>query len=180
MATASKILRVAVPAFIFFVAACTMGGASHSDSRSAYFAGRGKVAGDVVISLNDAARALLPENPNFDQDRLLAVVRQGLDTMGWLAKTPDPSLPTIEVVVTDIRVRSEYSAATMPYFSLPYDTIAAEVVARDSVGEELQRFRVSAFYWLFATPGGRDSARLRQLYETLATQMIKELAGKQR
>lgn len=38
------------------------------------------------------------------------MVKQALESKDLLAKTPDPALPAIEVVITDIRVRSNFAA----------------------------------------------------------------------
>ena len=94
------------------VAGCASGVKRAEDStrRQAYFAGGGKLAKDVTLSMSKNAQSQLSDNLKFDQEKLLATVKRALGAKNLLAKTPDDKLPTIEVVVTDIRVRSNFSA----------------------------------------------------------------------
>jgi hypothetical protein len=160
------------------LAGCASGVQRHDDPgrRAAYFAGGGKVAQNVTLTLSKEAQAKLSDNLKFDQERLLATVRRAMEAKGLLAKTPDGSLPTIEIVVTDIRVRSSFSAV-MFGFMAGSDSLAGDVVARDPSGKELQRFAVSASYALGGIAGGMDDARMNWLYETFAQHTIDELTG---
>ena len=178
MTTDTGTLRFPILVLVAVLAGCATGVQRSDDAtkREAYFAKGGKLARDVTISLNDNARARIVDNPGFDRDRLLAIVKQGLDAKGWLAKTPDPSLPTIEIIITDIRVRSGFSAVMFGFLA-GNDSITGDVVARDAAGKELQRFSVSASYALGGLGGGQDNTRLGWLYESFATEMIKELGG---
>ena len=149
------------------VAGCASGVKRAEDSakRQAYFAGGGK-----------NAQSQLSDNLKFDQEKLLATVKRALGAKNLLAKTPDDKLPTIEVVVTDIRVRSNFSAV-MWGFMAGDDHINGEVVARDAAGRELQRFSVSASYALGGLAGGQDETRMSWLYETFAQETVNELTG---
>lgn len=160
------------------VAGCASGvkRAEDSTKRQAYFAGGGKLAKDVTLSMSRNAQGQLSENLKFDQDKLLATVKRALGAKNLLAKTPDEKLPTIEVVVTDIRVRSNFSAV-MWGFMAGDDHINGEVIARDAAGRELQRFEVSASYALGGLAGGQDEARMSWLYETFAQETVNELTG---
>lgn len=160
------------------LAGCASGVKKHDDpeKRAAYFAGGGKLARDVTLTLSDAARAKLAANTHFRQDQLLAVIKRKLEAANLLAQTPDPKLPTIEVVVTDIRVRSTFSAI-MFGFMAGSDLIAGDVVARNHEGKELQRFSVDVSYALGGAAGGQDATRVGWLYEAFANELIKELTG---
>ncbi len=144
--------------------------------RHAYFAGGGKLATTVTSSMSTNAREQLADNIKFDQGKLLAIVKRTLDAKGLLAKTPNAELPTIEIVITDIRVRSNFSAV-MWGFMAGDDHVNGDVIARDKDGRELQRFQVSASYALGGLAGGQDDARTSWLYETFAKEMLKELTG---
>lgn len=144
--------------------------------REAYFSGQGKVAGDLSMSLSKEAQAQLPENLKFDSDRFLATIRRALDAKGMLARQPDKALPKIEVIVTEIRVRSNFSAV-MWGFLAGSDSLAGQVIVRDTSGNELQRFSVSASYALGGLAGGQDDTRMGWLYETFAKHTIEELTG---
>jgi hypothetical protein len=169
---------IAVAAVVAVASGCASGVKRVDDSakRAAFFAGGGRVAQDVTISLSKEAQTKLAENLKFDQQKLLATVRRALEAKNLLAKTPDASLPTIEIIVTDLRVRSNFSAV-MWGFMAGNDSITGEVVARDPSGRELQRFAVSAAYALGGLAGGQDDARMGWLYETFAQHTIEELTG---
>jgi hypothetical protein len=122
------------------------------------------------------AEAELADNLKFDQARLLATIKRALSAKELLAKTPDPELPTIEIVVTDIRVRSSFSAV-MFGFMAGDDHLNGEVIARDKSGRELQRFQVSASYAFGGLVGGQDGVRMDWLYETFAQETANELTG---
>ncbi len=168
-----------VAALVAVVAAgCASGVKRVDDSakRSAYFVGGGKLAQEVTISLNKEAQDKLADNLKFDQQKLLAVVRRALEAKSLLAKTPDAALPKIEIVVTDVRVRSTFSAV-MWGFMAGSDSVAGEVIVRDATGLELQRFSVSASYALGGLAGGQEDSRMNWLYETFAQHTIEELTG---
>jgi hypothetical protein len=160
------------------LAACSTGVTRHDDPdrRAAYFAGGGKVASDVSLSLNDTAKGKLADNLGFDHDRLLAAVKRAMDARGLLAKAPGVAAPSIEIIVTDIRVRSNFSAV-MFGFMANNDSITGDVIARDITGKEVQRFQVSASYALGGLAGGQDATRMEWLYNAFAAEMIKELTG---
>jgi hypothetical protein len=168
-----------VAAILAAVLAGCASGVKHADDtakREAYFAGGGKVAREVTLSLDKNAQAQLSSELKFDQGRLLSTVRQALDARGLLAKSPDPSQPGIEIVVTDIRVRSKFSAV-MFGFMAGDDRIVGDVIARDHSGKELQRFTVTASYALGGFAGGQDETRMRWLYETFAKELVNEITG---
>lgn len=150
--------------------------AEDATKREAYFAKGGKLANEVTVSLTQEARAMLADNLKFEQDKLLATVKRTLEAKNLMAKTADPALPKIEILVTEIRVRSNFSAV-MFGFMAGDDRIVGDVIARDPAGKELQRFTVSASYALGGFGGGQDDARMGWLYETFAKLTVEELTG---
>lgn len=158
---------------------CASGVQRPSDAakREAYFAKGGKVASDVTISLSKEAKGQLTENLGFNQDRLLATVKRAMEANNMLAKVSSESLPKIEILVTEIRMRSSFSAIAFGFMA-GNDRVIGDVIARDSSGQELQRFTVSASYALGGIAGGTDDARMNWLYETFAKHTIEELTGK--
>jgi hypothetical protein len=163
------------------LAGCASGVKRADDAakRDAYFARGGKVAQEVTISLSKEARAQLYDNLRFDPEKLLATVRRALEANNLLAKTPDATLPKIEIVVTDIRVRSNVGAVIFGFMAGD-DHVNGDVIAREATGKELQRFSVSASYALGGLAGGADDARLGWLYETFAKHTVDELTGGKR
>ena len=150
--------------------------AEDTAKRQAYFSSGGVVARDVTLTLDKNAQAQLADNLKFDRDKLLSTVKQALNSKGLLAKSPDPALPGIEIVITDIRVRSNFSAV-MFGFMAGSDRIVGDVIARDAAGKELQRFTVSASYALGGIAGGQDETRMGWLYESFTKEFIKEITG---
>jgi hypothetical protein len=171
-------LRWLTIAMIVVLAGCASGVQRPDDParRAAYFTGGGKVAQDVSLTLSKEAQAKLADNLKFDQEKLLSTVRRALDAKGLLAKAPDASLPKIEIVITDIRVRSNFSAV-MFGFMAGNDAVSGDVIARAADGKEIQRFSVSASYALGGLAGGQDEARMGWLYETFAQHTVDELTG---
>jgi hypothetical protein len=171
-------VRVVALLAVVVMTGCASGVRRADDTprQAPYFAGSGKVARDVTIALDKNAQAQLSDNLKFSSDRLLSTVKSALGAKNLLAKTPDAALPAIEILVTDIRVRSNFSAI-MFGFMAGSDQVAGDVVVRDAAGKELQRFSVSASYALGGIAGGQDEARMGWLYETFAKEMINELTG---
>lgn len=163
---------------LVFLAGCASGvkRADDKEKNEAYFAASGKIANEVTLSLSKDAQALLSDNLKFDQEKLLSTVRRALDAKGLLAKQPDSKLPKIEIVITDFRVRSNFSAI-MFGFMAGSDSVTGDVIARASDGKELQRFNVSASYALGGIGGGQDDTRMSWLYETFAKHTVDELTG---
>ena len=149
------------------------------DRRASYFSGGGQIAQEISISLGNEAKAKLSDNLSFDQEKLLGAVRRALDAKGLLAKTPDPKLPRIEIVITEVRARSTFSAV-MFGFMAGDDRVAGEVIARAPDGKEIQRFSVSASYALGGLAGGQEEMRMNWLYETFAQHTVDELTGTKR
>lgn len=171
-------LPVAATMLLAGLAGCASG-VKHADDpakREAYFAGGGKIAREVTLTLDSNASARLKTEQKFDQARLLSTVKNALEARGLLATSPDPALPSIEIVVTDIRTRSNFSAV-MFGFMAGDDRIEGDVVARDASGKELQRFAVTASYALGGFAGGQDDARMSWLYDTFAKELVGGLTG---
>jgi len=160
------------------LAGCASGVKRTEDAskRDAYFAKGGKLANEVTISLTKEAQAMLSDNLKFDQNKLLTTVKRALDAKNLLAKTADPALPKIEILVTEIRVRSNVSAVLFGFMAGD-DRVVGDVIARDPSGKELQRFTVSASYALGGIGGGQDETRMGWLYETFAKHTVEELTG---
>jgi hypothetical protein len=129
---------------------------------------------DVSISLSSDAKEELKDNLKFDQDELRRHVERALSGYAVFDASKKGQIPTIEIVVTDVRVRSNFSAV-MWGFMAGSDSIKGDIVIRDQAGREVDRFKVSTSYALGGFAGGQDSARLDWLYETFAKEALKEM-----
>jgi hypothetical protein len=133
----------------------------------------------VSVSLSDAAKAKAVENLKFNPDELLSHVKRALEAKALLLNaSADKALPRLEVVVKDMRVRSNFSAV-MWGFMAGSDSIEGDIVLIDAAGKELDRFAVSASYALGGLAGGQDTARMGWLYEKFAEETVNELAKQQ-
>jgi len=158
------------------------GGCSSAAIRSPEFAARRFTVSEknkissVAITLTPGAKEELKDNLKFDQEQLRQTVERAFSGYGVLDKLGATHLASIEIVVTDIRVRSNFSAV-MWGFMAGADKIDGDIVVRDPSGNERDRFKVSTSYALGGFAGGQDSARMDWLYEAFAKETIKEVTG---
>lgn len=133
-------------------------------------------AKSISLSLNDQAKAKLTDNLKFDQNALLDNVKRALVGKNLLNEAKPDATHKIEILVTDLRVRSNFSAI-MFGFMAGSDSITGDVILKDSTGKELNRFEVSASYALGGLAGGQDSSRMSWLYEKFAQLAVENLTG---
>lgn len=131
----------------------------------------------VSLSLTPEAKVKAVDNLKFNPDRLLDHVRRALEAKSLVGASDNP-LPRLEVVVTSMRVRSNFSAV-MWGFMAGADSIDGDIVLSDVSGKEIDRFSVSASYALGGLAGGQDDTRMGWLYEKFAEETVKELAKQQ-
>jgi len=167
----------AVLAIVLAACATNVARAPEAALQQPQFDEPGEKAGSLSIGLSDAAKKDVADNLKFDQGRLRYTINRALEVKNLIAATPDSSLPAVEVTVTSVRVRSNFSAVMFGFFA-GNDHIDGEIVVRASDGNELQRFSVSASYALGGLAGGQDSVRMDWLYESFATLVADELTGK--
>ena len=68
-------------------------------------------AGDVTLDLSEEARNKLADNLKFNQETLLNTVRRALEANRLVVEKQDATLPKIAITITDVRVRSNFSAS---------------------------------------------------------------------
>jgi len=127
----------------------------------------------VSIALTEDAKKKQLDNLKFNSGDLLSTVKRALESTSIINET-DNKLPTLEILVTDMRTRSAFSAIAFGFMA-GADSIDADVIVRDKAGKELDRFTVSTSYALGGIGGGQDSARMSWLYEKFAEETVKEL-----
>jgi hypothetical protein len=161
------------------LAGCSSGveRAAHTQFQAPQFDDLGEQAGGLDVKLSREAKDDATDNLKFNKGDLEATIRRDLEINNLLAAQYDSGLPTIEVTVTSVRVRSSFSAI-MFGFMAGDDHIDGDVVVRAADGNVLQKFSVSASYALGGFAGGQDSSRLSWLYETFAEHVAQELTGK--
>ncbi len=132
----------------------------------------------VSLSMTSEAREKAVDNLKFNPDELLSHVKRALDARSLINVSSDKPLPRLEVVIRDMRVRSNFSAI-MWGFMAGADSIQGDIVLSDAAGREIDRFEVSASYALGGIAGGQDSTRMSWLYEKFAEETVKELTKQQ-
>ena len=120
----------------------------------------------VSISLSPEAQKLVADNTKFDQEKLLATMRRILEGRGLIASGAGEKA---EIVVTDFRTRSSFSAVMFGVMA-GTDSLAGDVVVKDAGGKVVRKFKVSASYGLGGLAGGQDDVRMNWLYETFRSE----------
>jgi len=128
----------------------------------------------VSLSMTDDAKKKQIDNLKFNSDELLGTVRRALDSSKLVNASEDAPRPSLEIQVTDMRVRSTFTAVALGFMA-GADSINANIILRDKSGAEVDRFAVSASYALGGLAGGQDSSRMSWLYEKFAEVTVKEL-----
>lgn len=171
------LLRFLMTVFILpaLICGCSSSVTRYSSSAAGgYRLSEANKVSDVTILLSPDAKEELKDNLKFDQDELRMHVERALKGYGVFDGAKKDQLPSIEIWVTDIRVRSNFSAV-MWGFMAGSDSISGDIIIKDLTGKEIDRFKVSASYALGGFAGGQDSARLDWLYETFAKDALKEM-----
>ena len=133
---------------------------------------------NVSITLNDEAKKKLSDNLKFNAETLRGTVQRALEAQDLIQKTPDQAAYGIEIVITDVRVRSNFTAI-MFGFMAGADSVTGDVQVKDASGKLLKKFEVSASYALGGIGGGQDEARMGWLYEKFTEQTLNELRTSQ-
>lgn len=134
--------------------------------------------GKVEISFTEQGKLSLADNLKFDPEELKDHIERGLVAKTLINKDLSSELPSLNVEIKDVRVRSNFSAV-MWGFMAGNDHITGDIIVKDKSGVEMDRFEVSASYALGGLAGGQDSARMGWLYEEFAEQTLNELTKTQ-
>lgn len=171
------IKRIAISLIVLSLVGCAAG-VTHSNIENKQYL-TSKPASTVSINLNDEAKKKINDNLKFSQDALLNHVKRALVAKNLLNEKQPDTGHTIEIVIKDMRVRSNFSAV-MFGFMAGNDSITGDVVLKDSAGKELNKFEVSASYALGGLAGGQDDTRMGWLYEKFAELTVENLSGVQK
>jgi hypothetical protein len=131
-----------------------------------------KVA-SIKLYLNDNAQKLHADNVKFNPDALRSTIQRTLEARQLVAAD---SKQRMEVEITDMRVRSTFSAIAFGFMA-GADSVRGNVLVLGADGKQQMKFEVSASYALGGIGGGTDDARMNWLYEEFAKLTINELLG---
>jgi len=129
----------------------------------------------ATLLVHDEVKAKLAGNVKFNDAELVSMINRRLETAGALA---EDAPYTVEVLITDVRVRSTFSAV-MWGFMAGDDHISGTVELRNADKKPVHKFDVKASYALGGFAGGQDASRMGWLYEKFSELVVAELRGTQ-
>jgi hypothetical protein len=132
----------------------------------------------VNVGATPEMQRSLTDNLSFDMERLRTAVRNAVAAKGVLATDGAASQPTVDVTLTDFRLRSTAAAIIGGIFA-GTDYANGDVVVKDPGGRELQRFAVNVSYGLGGLGGGQEQTRLTWLFDTFGQRVAEGLAGEE-
>jgi hypothetical protein len=139
-----------------------------------------RVTGDVskVVGIAKVEARMTPEalklqadNPQFSREELAGYLRRKLEAKGFVGPAAQYS---VDIVVTNIRVRSAFSAIMWGALA-GSDSVAATVRIVDQAGNPVRSFDVDASYALGGLAGGQDGMRMSWLYDKFSELAVAEL-----
>lgn len=161
---------------LFFTGCASSVNRAPGSASSGYRLSTDKKAAEVRISLSPEAQSKVKDNLKFDQEELRKHLERALTAYSLIDANQKGALPTVEILVTSVRVRSNFSAVAFGFMA-GGDNISGDILIKDSSGAVLDRFQVSATYALGGLAGGQDGARMGWLYEEFAKQAVQEMTG---
>lgn len=112
----------------------------------------------------------------FSENELLGKVNDVLKAQSLLDSTSQKQNLALELILQKVRVRSTANAMLWGFMA-GSDYITADVSVKDAKGVELDKFQVETSYALGGLVGGVASVRINWLYDSFASEIVKELTG---
>lgn len=131
-------------------------------------------AHSVTLRFSEEGKKKASENLKFNGDELLGHVKRALKAKDLLVEQ-DATPPTVDIEITSVRVRSNFSAV-MWGFMAGADSIEGNVTVSGADGARLDAFKVSVSYALGGIGGGQDSARMDWMYEKFTEELLKTMS----
>lgn len=178
--TWKRVLRASLPLVaplaLAVLAGCAGGAGQPADAVPQATFAPGMKLGHLSIGLSAEAQQATVYNSKFSQATLIATVRRAFAGSNLLTDGADASLPNVEIVITDVRVRSNFRSIAFDLTGND-DHITGEVIVRASSGVPVRQFTVSASY-AGGLPGtSQDRARMDWLYERFAARILAALTS---
>lgn len=130
----------------------------------------------VHVTLTPEVQGQLYYNESIKPGRVLGAMKRNLKARDMLGQPSDRHLPSLEIVINDIRARSR-GASIWVGFLAGEDRIVGDVIVRDPSGKEIDRVSVkSAYAW--GGPFGTDYERMNYLYDAFAERAAELLTGR--
>lgn len=126
----------------------------------------------LTVGLDSKAAAKLPDNQNFSVDKLFEKINFILSTSKYLQAQNNSSNLRMDVVITNIRVRSGMSAIMFGVLA-GADSINGQVTIKDN-DKVIDKFEVDISYALGGAMGGTDT-RMSWMYEAFSDKILEEM-----
>jgi|JFJP01.1.fsa_nt_gi hypothetical protein len=161
------------------IAGCASGVTRTITKPPTYKVSKTQPVGAIVVSLTAEATGKAADNSQFSAESLKKQLEKSLIEDGLLNHSLVGKSPSILIEVKSMRVRSSFSAIMLGIMA-GTDSITGDIVIKDVLGKEVDRFEVSASYGLGGFGGGQDDVRMGWLYEQFAKEVISEITGKRK
>jgi hypothetical protein len=125
---------------------------------------RAQGVSQVNILMSDEANKKASDNMQFSRDELASYLRRRLESKAMIDVS---ATHKVEILVTDIRVRSSFSAIMFGFLAGD-DRIAGRIRLLNASGQAVRSFEVNASYAFGGIGGGQDGARMNWLYDKFA------------
>lgn len=156
------------------LAACASGTNRLGNSENTNYQYGGQKFSAINISLDPNAREQLKDNLKFDPTKLEQTLTRAFQSRGLI---DDKSENVVNVLITDIRTRSNFSAVMFGFMAGNDHVVGKVSLLPRNGGHSWLDFQVSASYALGGLGGGQDEARMSWLYEEFAKLTLKEILG---
>jgi hypothetical protein len=127
----------------------------------------------VSLDLDVNAKVKHQDNTNFSPDELLSKIKLTLLANEYLKTENNNSNLSVEVVITNVRVRSGAAAILLGFFA-GADYITGNIFVKDG-DKVLDKFEVDISYAWGGVAGGDTNTRMVWMYESFANKMMEEL-----
>ena len=126
----------------------------------------------LTVGLDSAAAAKMADNQDFSVDKLFEKINSTLSTARYLQAQNNSSNLRMDVVITNIRVRSGVSAIMFGILA-GADSITGQVSVKDG-DKVIDKFEVDISY-AFGGAMGITSARMDWMYESFSNKILEEM-----
>jgi hypothetical protein len=128
--------------------------------------------GNIVVTYSEDARKKLSDNSAFNDKDFKLQMQKTLSAAKLISDNVNPKQPTLNVEVTNIRVRSIANRMMLGFLS-GADYVMGDVTVKDVSGKTLDAFQISTDHYESYTVGTTNV--LSWIYETFADDIRKEL-----
>jgi hypothetical protein len=130
---------------------------------------------DYTVELSPHVKEQLPDNIKFDVAALTRAIDRSFAAHNLVATDGEFRL---KIVVTDIRVRSTFSAMMWGFMAGDDHVNGDGFVSRVDGDSSMHEFKIKTSYALGGLAGGQDSTRMDWIYEEFAKKLAEYLVQK--